>query len=146
MSSYLVLAGAVVVLLIVLGIPAITRQVKIPRALRWQELAEAELSETAAEVFKAMDGAAGALEFQPVQNFTVPGLARGNQNRIYFHRGEATALVATILAEGRKGPRLLEFSTEFEDGVELCMSCQAFAQMGHVSVGMSLRSQTFINL
>ena len=126
MSSYLVLAGAVVVLLIVLGIPAITRQVKIPRALRWQELAEAELSETAAEVFKAMDGAAGALEFQPVQNFTVPGLARGNQNRIYFHRGEATALVATILAEGRKGPRLLEFSTEFEDGVELCTSDAPF--------------------
>jgi hypothetical protein len=127
MSYYLVSAAVALVLLIVIGVPVITRQVKIPRSLRWQELGEAELSEAAAEVFKEMDGSAGALEFQPVRDFTVPGLARGNQNRLYFSRGEATALVATILTEGGKSKRLLEFSTEFEAGVELCTSNAPFS-------------------
>ena len=127
MSYYLIFAAVALVLLIGIGIPAITRQVKIPRALSWQELGEADLSETAAGMFKEMEGAAGALEFQPVRNFTVPGLARGNQNRLYFSRREATALVVTVLAEGRKSSRLLEFVAEFEDGVELCTSNAPFS-------------------
>jgi len=122
MSSYLIFAAAVVILLVVIGIPAITRLVKIPCALRWQELAEADLSPAAAELFKETDAAALALHFHPVKNFTVPGLAQTNQNRLYFNPEAATVLVATVLAQGGKNSRVLEFNTEFQDGVAAATS------------------------
>lgn len=120
MSYYLIFAAIAVVLLVVIGIPIITRQVKIPRTLRWQELGDAELSEAAKELFAEMDRAAGGLDFQPVGTFTVPGLAQSNQSRLYFNRPSGTVLSAISLAAGRKSQRLMEFDTWFKDGVELC--------------------------
>jgi len=122
MTMYLVFAAIVVAVLVIFGIPAITRQVKIPRVLRWVELEDAELTEAAVHLFADTDAAAQELGFRPLENFTVPGLARGNENRLYLNPEEATSMIATVLAAGKERSRMLEFSTGFEDGVELCTS------------------------
>jgi len=119
MIYYLVFGVSVVAVLLAVGIPAVTRLVKIPGRVRLRPVDENEISEDTLSYFKTTDSAVSEPGFQHVVDFIFPGHAAKNENRLYYRPSDGTTLVISVQRSGARSERLFEFVTSFEDGTEV---------------------------
>lgn len=117
--SYIVYALALVLMLLVFGIPRITSRVKLPREFQWRELADQELSQDARMIFLAAEPKASGLFFILNKTFTMLNVPYKNEIRLYFNSQDATGLLVSVFHTSQRTMSVCEFTTRFEDGTEL---------------------------
>ncbi len=99
---------------VILGVYLI-REINLPLDLVFERIGAEELSENAKERLEAVDEVAKQIGFEPIETFTVPGLAAVNENRLYWNKRERTRLVASYTTFRGRPALFLEFASAFED-------------------------------
>ncbi|GEM_PF-6990792 len=95
------------------------RQIHLPRKLVFQDIDEAELSDSARDRLARVDEDVRDIGFEPVASFTVPGLAAVNENRLYWSQKHKTRLVASFTTFRGRPSLFLEFVSAFENHDQL---------------------------
>ena len=110
-----------IAIMLVIGLPLIRSNTRLPRVLQFATLQPTSLTPAQAEFFRGYDEKLGAMGYYPGPIYTVPNLSGRNLSRVYFNSSEATyANVATLTsAKGQRGLSYLEFITRYQDGSSL---------------------------
>lgn len=119
MIYYLVFGVSVVAVLLAVGIPAVTKLVRIPARVRLRPVNDSELSEKARSYFESVDAEALAIGFQHELDFVLSGHMTPNENRLYYRPSEGTMLVVSLQSSGSRSVRLFELITALSDGTEI---------------------------
>ena len=99
-------------LALLVGVPRITRLPGLPRALHFEKVADAELTDAQRAHLARLDERVRALQYEPVFNIRVANLAGANLTRFYTNASDPAILLTSLLrstATSRTGGRSVEY-------------------------------------
>jgi len=111
----------VVILMLVLGLPRITRTISLPVQLQFVELPAQNLLAAQAEYFRQFDEKLNEIGYHAFTTFRVTNLAGANLNRVYTSTSDAARIMVTLLTSMQRtsAQNYVEVITRFQDGTIL---------------------------
>ena len=110
-----------VVLMVVLGLPAITGKISLPGQLKFLEVPLDKLTAPQAEYFRQFDEKLNEIGYHPYNTFRVVNLSGVNLNRVYASSSDPARILVTLLTStgGTSAQNYTEIITRFQDGTIL---------------------------
>jgi hypothetical protein len=106
-------------ILFLVGIPAITRSVWLPRNLQCEVISRDKLTPRQAAFFDSYDKKMAEMAYFPISTFRVTNLKGQNLNCAYANSADPARCLATMMSIGPSFTTCLEIVTRFADGTRL---------------------------
>jgi len=106
-------------ILFLVGIPAITRTVWLPRNLQCEQVSRDKLTPRQAAFFDSYDKKMAEMAYFPIGTFRVTNLKGQNLNCAYANSADPARCLLTMMSIGPSFTTCLEFVTRFADGTRL---------------------------
>jgi hypothetical protein len=106
-------------IMFLVGIPAITRKVWLPRNLQCEEVPREKLTPRQAAFFDAYDKEMAEIAYFPLSTFRVINLKGTNLNRAYISSSDPARCLVTMMSTGGSFTSCLEIVTRYADGTRL---------------------------
>jgi hypothetical protein len=112
--------GALVAPVVLVGIPILLATVRVPRALAFEEVPDAELSEAQRRWFEGLGERLRGVGYENAVTFRAVNLPSQNLSRAWVSGMDGSVALAMAIRDERQGSvmsdNLVEFNTEFGDG------------------------------
>jgi hypothetical protein len=105
--------------LFLVGIPAITRTVWLPRNLQCEQISRDKLTPRQAAFFDSYDKKMAEMAYFPISTFRVTNLKGQNLNCAYANSADPARCLVTMIGIGPSFTTCLEIVTRFADGTRL---------------------------
>ncbi len=107
-------------IMFLVGVPAITRNVWLPRHLQCEEVPREKLTPRQAAFFDSYDKKMAEIAYFPLSTFRVINLKGSNLNRAYASSSDPARCLVTMMSAGGNGfTTCLEIITRYADGTRL---------------------------